>query len=361
MNTTHRAHWNLITLTALTALASVACSSPGTGGGGCPAGFTCTPNADGSGDSEGVGDANSAADASSDDGATVADGFADAGSVNSDVGQADTWTPPQDAGAPDTWTPPQDAGAPDTGNGAPDAGEPDVVPGQPVGNLYAHTKDTLYFLDVPAAAFKKVGVFTFNKNKGLVTDIALNQWGNLFAVTYGDLFQCNRMNAKCVWLAKLPQEFNGLTFIPEGVIDPNQEALVGIAGKGTWYHVQFGGGKVTLKAIGGYGGSWWSSGDAFSVVGVGTYATLKKCNGCDNYLAEVDPASGKIKKLIGKTGKAKGLFGLAWWAGVFYAVSSDGNVYVLDVKSGNATKVQGISIPKGVKWWGAGVSTRADG
>ncbi len=343
-----------LTLLALASLA-MACSTPSNPSGGtCPVGFTCTANTDATGDGEvSAGDATQGTN----DGVALADVTAADGTVTADAGAiTDTATTPVDAATVDTALPPQD-----TNPTTPDVTEPDVAPGKPVGNLYAHTKDTLYFLDVPNAKFQKVGVFSFNKNKGLVTDIALNKWGNLFAVTYGDLFQCNRLDAKCVWLAKLPQEFNGLTFIPEGIVDPNQEALVGIAGKGAWYHVQFGGGKVTLKAIGGYGGTWWSSGDAFSVVGVGTYATLKKCNGCDNYLAEVDPATGKIKKLIGKTGKAKGLFGLAWWAGVFYAVSSDGFVYILDVKTGDATKVKGITVPKGVKWWGAGVSTRADG
>jgi hypothetical protein len=46
---------------------------------------------------------------------------------------------------------------------------------------------------------------------------------------------------------------------------------------------------------------------------------------------------------------------------VFYGFSSDGNVYVLDVVTGKASVVSGIQAPKGIKWWGAGVSTRAAG
>lgn len=348
-------HLRLALLLSAAATLSAACSSP-TPAGGCPVGFTCTP-ADDSGASAG--------DAAVAQGDTVAepDGAADTAVTDSGPSVADTGVAdagPMDAGLDagfDAGNNPVDTG----GSGTPDVGKEDAGQPQPVGHLYAHTKDSLYFLDVAASAFKKVAAFTFDKNAGLVTDIALNKWGNLFAVTFKDLFQCNRDNGKCVWLAALPQEFNGLTFIPEGVIDPNEEALVGIAGLGTWYHIQFGTGKVTLKPLGSYGGGWWSSGDAFSVVGVGTYATLKKCNGCDNYLAEVDPKTGKILKLIGKTGSAKGLFGLAWWAGVFYGVSNDGNIYVLDVKTGDATQVKGVTVPKDVQWWGAGVSTRAGG
>ena len=331
------------------------CSDPApVGAGQCPLGFTCTASGDVTADGVAVG-----VDGVSADAAATGDAVSDASAGQIDAGALDSGPNDLDSGAG-----PVDGGGTAIDAGGfeqPDVGDQDTFFSQPVGELYAHTKDALYFLDVPAAAFKKVADFSFDKNKGLVTDIALNKWGNLFAVTYGDLFQCNRENGKCVWLAKLPQEFNGLTFIPEGIIDPVQEALVGIAGQGTWYHIQFAGGKVTLKAIGDYGGAWLSSGDAFSVVGVGTYATLKKSNGGDNYLAEVDPKTGSIIKIIGKTGSAKGLFGLAWWAGVFYAVSNDGNIYVLDVKTGDAIKVQGVSVPKGVQWWGAGVSTRAGG
>lgn len=337
----------------------IACSDEPAATATCPVGYSCTVPVDGGAGAD-------ASDVASGQDAQLLEDAAGPG--------LDAMTPAPDAGSPDSGvtdagsdagvepTPDAEPVAEDTGIfGPPDIEDPDTFLSKPVGNLYAHDKDTLYVLNVPQAAFLKVGKFSFDKNEGLVTDIALNKWGALFAVTFTDLFQCNREDAKCVWLAKLPQEFNGLSFIPEGLIDPQAEVLVGIAEKGTWYRIIFSGGKVTLKSIGSYGGDWLSSGDVFSVVGIGTYATLKKSSGGDNYLVEIVPSTGKIKKVIGKTGAAKGLFGLAWWAGVFYAVSSDGNIYVLDVKTGDAQVVSGISVPKGVKWWGAGVSTRADG
>jgi hypothetical protein len=244
----------------------------------------------------------------------------------------------------------------------PDAIEPDTGPVStgPVGQLYAHTKDTLFQLDLKAGAFVQIGKFTFDKSSDLVTDIAVEATGKLYAVTYKDVFVCDIASAACKWLAKLSgtSTFNGLTFVPKGTVDPVSDALIGISEDGSWNHVQITGGTAKIVKLGDYGGKWLSSGDAFSVEGIGTYATLKGVGTTDS-LALIDPKNGKAT-VIGETG-AKGLFGLAWWSGVFYAFGSDGSVYTLDVGTGKATPVKGITLPAGAKWWGAGVSTRANG
>ena len=239
---------------------------------------------------------------------------------------------------------------------------PDVgpTPTGPVGQLYAHTKDTLYQLDLTAKAFVEIGKFKFDKSPDLVTDIAVDAVGKLYSVTYHDVFVCDIKSAACTWLAKLQGTgtFNGLTFVPKGAVNPNAESLIGISDTGAWNLVQPSGGTAKITKLGQYGGKWLSSGDSFSVEGIGTYATLKG-QGSSDSLALVDPKNGKLIQVIGETG-AKGLYGLAWWAGVFYAFSSDGNVYTLDVATGKATPVKGITLPAGAKWWGAGVSTRAN-
>jgi hypothetical protein len=292
----------------------------------------------------------------------AAGGDADAGS--GDATAADTI-----AGDVETDT---SAGALDTGTIEPEdiseavediAVEPEDTFTPPInGTLFAHTKDTLYTLDVAKGAMVSVGKFSFDKKKGLVTDIALDQFRNLWAVTFDDLFSCDADSAKCKWVAGLPEEFNGLTFIPESLVPGSkQEALIGISEDGDWNWIKPDGkGGMTLKKLGKYGGGWLSSGDAFSVVGIGTFATLKKKSGGIDSLASVDPKTGKILKVIGSTG-AKGLFGFAWWADVFYGFSNDGKLWEIDVTTGKATVSAAIKVPSGVKWWGAGVSTRANG
>ena len=288
------------------------------------------------------------ADAQTGDAEPIQDGVADAGGTP-DVADAgsdaanwgDLLDPTTDGG---------DAAAP-----------PDVVtvPTGPVGSLYAHTSDTLYRLDLKAGAFVKIGYFSFDKNPGSVTDIALDQNGNLFAVTFAEVFQCGVTKANCTWLASLPSSFNGLTFVAKGVVDPNAESLIGISTSGDWNQIIVSGKTAKIVNLGAYGGGWSSSGDAFSVEGIGTYATVTG-NGNSDSLVQVDPKTGKVQKTIGSTGVYE-LYGLAWWSGVFYGFSADGNVYTLDTATGKAKVVAGIKVPSGVAWWGAGVSTRAAG
>lgn len=296
----------------------------------------------------------SAADAGDSDSAGVTDATQDTGSASHDIGSTavDGVTQHElDTHAVDD----------DTGSVSADI-EEEIVTELGGGMMFAHTKDALYTLDMQKQAMTKVGVFVFDKKKGLVTDIALDQFRNLWAITFSDLFACDADTAKCKWVAKLPKEFNGLTFIPESLV-PNskQEALIGISESGDWNWIKPDGkGNATIQKLGKYGNGWLSSGDAFSVVGIGTFATLKKKSGGIDSLASIDPKTGKLLKVIGSTG-VKGLYGFAWWADVFYGFAADGKIYVIDVKTGKASPAASIATPQGAKWWGAGVSTRANG
>lgn len=335
--TTHRSP-ALAVLALAALLGLVGCgSSGGTGTGAPPASY-----ADGAATEDGVADAGAA------DGAAADTAVADTGAATDSGAESDT------TAFPDGFLEPLDAGA-DTA--APEDTGP-VVTG-PVGKLYAHTSKDLYELDLDAGAFLKKGTFSFDKNEDKITDIAVDKFGTLYAIGFDHVYTCATDTAKCIWLAKLPTSFNGMTFVPEGVVTPGKDALIGISDKGEWTHIDLSSGKVVLKKLGVYGGGWLSSGDAFSVVGVGTFATLKGKGDTDT-LAKIDPKTGKIQQLLGETG-AVGLFGLAWWKGVFYGFAKGGSVYELDIKTGKATEVKSLKAPKGVSWWGAGVSTRANG
>lgn len=313
------------------------------------------------------------ADAKSQDGTKLADGATKTDGSAGDTG--DTAVAGTDGQVIDD-TSIADADAIEDTGGVEDVAEPDIdwselldndvedagpPPEGPVGQLYAHTSNTLYRLDLTAGKFTTVGKFAFNKSNGSVTDIAMDAYGKLYSVTDHDVFVCDVATAACKWLAKLPgtSTFNGLTFVPKGTVDPSSETLIGIETDGSWDKVDFSGASAKVTKLGQYGDGWLSSGDAFSVEGIGTYATLKG-KGTTDSLALVDPTNGKLIKVIGETG-VKQLFGLAWWAGVFYAFSTDGNVYTLDVTTAKATPIKGIKVPTGAKWWGAGVSTRAAG
>jgi hypothetical protein len=220
--------------------------------------------------------------------------------------------------------------------------------------VFAHSSTQLYRLE--NNVFTLIGTFQFDKAFGQVTDIALDDTGLLFAVTFDDLFQCDKANAKCKWLAALPQQFNGLTFVAKDVVTPGKPALIGIANSGDWNLISVTGTTATIKKLGAYGG-FSSSGDAFSVEGIGTYATVKSGFGGSDKLVQVNPANGAVLKTVGDTGVSD-LWGVAWSNQVLYGFSDDGKVYSLDIQTGKASTIPGLQVPK-VSWWGAGVSTRA--
>ncbi len=266
-----------------------------------------------------------------------------------------------------------DTGAPiaDTGPDAidfdsffdPDTGiKPDAATdtGTGVGGLafvFAHSSDTLYRMD--NSGFVKIGYFAFDKNPGSMTDIAMDKNGTLYGVTFDDLFKCESKTAKCTWLASLPESYNGLTFVPAGTVKPNVESLIGIANSGTWNLIEVTGSTATVTKLGAYNG-YTSSGDAFSVESIGTYATVKDDSGMssNDFLVQVDPTNGNIIKNIGDTGVSD-LWGFAWFGGKFYGFSDDTNIYEVNTTTGKATISTAFKYPAGVAWWGAAVSTRA--
>ncbi len=227
----------------------------------------------------------------------------------------------------------------------------------PTGTIFAHTSSALYRLELKNKAFVLVGNFTFNKYQGEVTDIAIDRKDTLYAITYTDLFTCKTSNAACTWLMTLPQSFNGMTFVHSGTIYPDQDALIGIANSGGWYHVQYAASPPAVVQLGSYGSGYGSSGDAFSVKGIGTFATATKLGSPSDVLVKVDPMTGKVLSEVGATG-VYGLWGVAWWQGVAYGFSSGGTIYEIDLKTGKAKSLSGFQMPS-ASWWGAGVSTEA--
>jgi hypothetical protein len=107
---------------------------------------------------------------------------------------------------------------------------------------------------------------------------------------------------------------------------------------------------------------WMSSGDVVSIVGGGTYVTVipKGSLGADaqgDRIAEVDPATGAILRVIGATGAA-GLYGLGYWGGIAYGFSSSGLLVKIDLATGAGVPVP-ISGAPAAGFYGAGTTTVA--
>lgn len=241
-----------------------------------------------------------------------------------------------------------------------DASRPGVVL---TNTVYAHTADELYKFGVKGQLeVELIGPFVFPSGTldARMTDIAVDRYGVMWGIGFEDVFIIDPKTATCWRIAALPQEFNGLTLIPKSVLGTATDALVGVAIDGSWWRLELvhAGGvtRVQTSEFGAYGSSWMSSGDAFSIEDVGTFATVDKGGGVDDQLVAVDPETGRVTSVISALAGYSEVWGLAGWAGRVYAFDAGGDVLVIDLASGaiQAKKATGKA------WWGAGVRTVLD-
>lgn len=292
-----------------------------------------------SGNGDGDGDGGSAGDGDGDpNSGSNGDGDGDAGSGGD--GDGDPSDDSDNDGIPDESDPlPSDPNGPVTA-------QPNLV--------YAHTSNTLYtIIPGPPYTIETVGAFSFDQSGGSVTDIAIDSYGVLYAVTFNDLFVCDPVTAACVYLADLPQSFNGLTMVPPGVLHPTSDSMIGIANTGAWYQLDPGNGTVNITQLGTYGAGYTSSGDAFSISGVGTYGAVNKSGVSEVVIVSSDPTTGTVQSEIANLTGYSSVYGLAGWFDTIFAFSSNGDVLEVDSSTGTWTVVQSTSN----SWWGAGVYT----
>lgn len=229
--------------------------------------------------------------------------------------------------------------------------------------VYAHTQDELYMFGVKGQLdVALVGPFDFppDASDARMTDIAIDRYGVMWGIGFDDVFIVHPTTAECRRIAALPQSFNGLTLVPRGVLGGPSDALIGIDVDGGWWRLDLvhagGVARVQTTYLGKYGASWLSSGDAFSIEGVGTFASVDTGSGADDTLVTVDPATGAFDSVVTSLSGYGEVWGLAGWSGRAYAFDASGMVLVIDLANGAviATKATGKA------WWGAGVRTVLD-
>jgi len=215
-------------------------------------------------------------------------------------------------------------------------------------------------MDTTTYAISLIGDFQLVGGAAItdMTDIALDKTGVMYGVSFGTLYLIDYKSggAKCTSLATLSTSFNGLTFVPAGMIDPTAEVLIGNANDGGWWRIDVAAGTATLTQLGSYGTGIGSSGDSVAIIGDKAYATVTGL-GADDHVIVVDPKTGAMTTDLGGTG-VTGLWGVGYWAGVMYGFASDGALYSIDLKTAKATAIAGATKPAG-GWWGAGVTTAA--
>lgn len=223
--------------------------------------------------------------------------------------------------------------------------------------IYAHSASQLYTVDVSEPyTVASVSTFKFavDSCNHQMTDVAIDRYGVLYGVTFDCGYVINPETAQAYKLGTLPQQFNGLTLIPKGILDPNKDVLVGIALSGAWYRMNLVNGQFQLQQIGSYGPQYTSAGDAFSIEGVGTYAAVNKAGvGNATVIVEVNPANGNVMTELATLQGYPTVYGLAGWQGLILAFDQNGQMIRVDPMTKAVTPLGN----KGVAWWGAGVGT----
>jgi hypothetical protein len=242
------------------------------------------------------------------------------------------------------------AGGEGAGGAVPYDAGPDGYYPPPVAAVYANSSDSLYVINPATNAVSSVGAF---QGCDAVTDIAVNRTGQIFATSKTALYAVNPTTAQCTHIADGSYP-NSLSFVPQGTVDPDQETLVGYSGSSYVRIDQSTGAIAPIGALGNPGLS--SSGDIVSLIGGGTYLTVKGdlCNDC---LIAVNPTTGAIVKQLGSIGSYGDVWGLAFWGGTVYGFTSAGLMFSLDPATMMTTP---IAYKGGaVGFWGAGSSTAA--
>ena len=269
------------------------------------------------------------------------------------------------------------SGAPDPngdGGAGADSGTSPFTPGDggganpQVGEVFASTQGELYKLEPYSKVLSLVGKFDCitqtpdpNDSQDGMADIAVDKAGKMYGVGRlkpgGSwmLLEVDKTTAHCAGLADLGDSFpTGLTFVPAGTVDPNEEALVGvfIGGDYTRYDLKTG----AQTKIGTLGGTFFSKGaDIVSIIGGKTYTTNQ---GSPDHLLELDTKTGAIIRDVGATGVSL-IAGLGYWAGTLYAFNYEGKLFAVNVDTGASKEIPIPNPPPGLRFWGAAVTTAA--
>ena len=230
---------------------------------------------------------------------------------------------------------------------------PEDTGGVELAEVFGHSGSTLYRLDPETLDVQIVGDFQ-GCDDGAIVDIALDQESNMFGVSYGALYEIDRLTASCTLIATGSYP-SSLSFVPEGTVDATREALVGF-NNADYVHIDTSDGSSSTIAT--LADGLASSGDVVSVKNGGTYLTVRG-PGCDetDCIIQFNPSNGLVLQNFGAL-PYDSVFGLAFWAGKAYGFARDGAVFEVEFVGGSAVTTP-IPVNNAPEFFGAGSTTSA--
>jgi hypothetical protein len=241
------------------------------------------------------------------------------------------------------------------------------------GRVLAHTSKELYRLEPVSRMLTRIGTFGCLGQGDDMLDIAVDRTGAVFGTSFTGFLTIDPVSAACAFVARGTAYPNSLSFVPVGTADATKEALVGYAFDGAFAvrYVRIDTATGVMTDVGTLNApaattEYVSSGDLVGLVNDASraYLTVRLKPGLPDggtlpdRLAEIDPATGRLKRILGDT-KQQRLYGLGYWAGKGYAFSDDGTIVAIDMLTGVGTPIQPRGITQKLPWYGAGVSTEA--
>jgi hypothetical protein len=255
------------------------------------------------------------------------------------------------------------------------------------GDIYIHSLETLYHFEPITSELSVVGGFDclaghlgVSSDSGM-QDIAVDKSGAMFGVAKVDgqspgsfqdhiIVSIDKASGHCQTELVVdktlidPQgsfEMRGLSFVPQGTLLADGEALVGLEITGHYVLIDLAKKLVAVRgSLNGSGPALWHTkgADIVSIIDDKTYVTASRDNESTDSLAVLDPKTGIIVESFPKTGLTT-IGGLAYWGGTLYAFTVEGKAYSFDPKTGVATEIVVHNAPPGVQYHGAGVTTSA--
>lgn len=251
-------------------------------------------------------------------------------------------------------------------SGLPDAADMTVPPRPDVGPppelpvvVYAHSGSTLFAVDPEALTFRAIGDFALVGGGALtpMLDLAVDEHQDVWGVTRQGLYRIDPDTAAVMPAVAFEPErpFNGLTFLPAGMLGSTDEVLIGDTADGEIYRIDPESGEQTL--LGHYADGYVSSGDLVAIRGEGVFSTVKRPENLDDpdLLVRLTPETGAVE-VVGDTNIPR-IFGLGYWRHVLYGFTRDGIIVQIDIDTGEATPILEDTMVE--SFFGAGVTTIA--
>ena len=231
--------------------------------------------------------------------------------------------------------------------------------------VYAHSDHVLYKIDLANKMLITVGPFkapTVNGREDSITDLAVAADDTLWAVSSGSMYTVDSADGHVTRFGSVSLcgvDNIALTFTTDGKLYMGDHL-------GAFCSVDISKQPPVVTPLGMIGGNQALSGDIVSVADGTMYGTVytlgDKSNPRIDSLVKIDPASGKVTAVLGRTDASR-LFGLAFDLGQFFAFTQDGSggVFTLDPKTGKATPYNAFKDPMtgaGIRFAGAAVNPR---